>query len=331
MKAYDKDKGLDDFLSRFELTDVTPHQVYYSVLGRMPESVQVAQVRPDYQPLAHYRDTILSTEFQSQLIAYVVRAFPEKKRLFFVHVPKCAGSDLALHLRRQYGNAYLGLFDQSPKHLLPLALLSRLKMLAVGMEAEETIAVVGHIRLDDLLVERLPRFGDAIFSVVRDPLEMCISMVNFVLTHLFSEKSRQNPSIVEWLEMLGLGPADIQLTPEQTRQLALRLLRDIKIVSPNNLCQYLGRGDAASAIDLCAAANIELTTVSRYEAWLKQRWGVDQSTHINESQKYLRLTDLGEDDLAYLHNITREDRVLYEHIDRRLKETGRTSIFGPQL
>ena len=331
LRAYDKSKGLDEFLSRFDFTGVTPHQVYYSVLGRLPESAQFAQERPGYEPLAHYRAEILGTEFQSKLVPYVVNAFPEKKRLFFVHVPKCAGSDLAAHLRHQYGNAYFSLFDQTPAQLLPLSRLSQLQALVTGLAAKDTVAVSGHLRLDLMFNERLTRFGDVIFSVVRDPLEISISMVNFVLTHLLSEHSRQNPGIVEWLEMLGLGSVDTQLTTEQTRQMALRLLRDPKIVLPNHLCHFLGRGDVASTIDLCAATHIELTTVSRYEVWLKQRWDVAQSLHANESRKYLHLTDLSEDDRAYLYDITREDRLLYEKIDRVLTRTGRASLFGAEL
>ena len=333
LRGYDKDKGLDEFLSRFDFSHVTPHQVYFSVLGRLPESARVAAMPPDYDPREQLKHMLLSSEFQGNLILHVLRAFPEKKRLFFVHVPKCAGSDLGSHLMQLYKGGYMGQLDQNPVNLLPSLLPWRLQIIVTEMQAQSTMAVVGHIGLNWLLNERLLRFGDTVFSVVRDPIDMAISKVNYTLTLLARDFSTRNPVILDWIERLQLGEhaSSLPTDPAELKRLALLLLRDRKVTPDNNLCRFLGRGTAESALDLCASSNVELTTVTRYDAWLKARWGIGASRRVNESNKYLSRDDLGADDWAYLHELTREDQQLYARIDRALDQAAALSLPGSAL
>lgn len=332
-KDYDPDRGLDEFLSRFDFSGVTPHQVYYSVLGRLPESAQVSAIPAGYDPHQHVKAAVLSPEFQSNLIAHILRTFPEKQRMFFVHVPKCAGSDLASHLMDRYRDVYLGQMDQSPTHLFPVLVPWRLKVLMTHMLEREMIVVVGHIGLNWLLSERLMRFGDIAFAVIRDPIDMVLSKANYVLTMLHREPASHSPEVADWCRRLNLDEhaRDLPADPEGLKQLALRLLRDPKVIRSNNLCGFLGRGTMPSALDLCAASNIELTTVSRYEAWLQQRWGVTASRRINESIKFIGREDLRGEDLEHALALTRDDQEFFERVERRLAETGRLSIGGASL
>jgi len=333
LKHYDDAQGLDAFLARFDFTGVSPHQVYASVLGRLPESAQVAATAADYDPRQHFKQMLLSEEFQSHLIAYVLRAFPEKKRLCFVHVPKCAGSDLASHLMQRYQGAFIGQLDQDPLHIAPERLPWRLQMLVVNLHRYDTLAVTGHIGLHWLLSEKLLRFGDVSFTVIRDPVDMAVSKVNYVLTLMQRDLSSRTPLVMEWIRRFNLHryseglPTDAQ----ELKQIALAMLRDTKIVPQENICSFLGSGTARSALDLCASANIELTTVSRYEAWLKARWGIASSARVNESNKILSRTDLSADDLVYLSQLRREDMQFYQRLDERLTATGRLSIFGAEI
>ena len=333
LKHYDDEKGLDAFLARFDFAGVSPHQVYASVLGRLPESAQVAATPADYNPRQHLKQMLLSSEFQSGLIAHLLRAFPEKKRLVFVHVPKCAGSDLASHLMRRYEGSFLGQLDQDPLHIAPERLPWRLQMLMVNLHRRDTIAVTGHIGLHWLLSERLLRFGDVSFTVIRDPIEMAVSKVNYVLTLMQRDLSSRTPLVMEWIRRFNLQryseglPTDMQAL----KQIALAMLRDTKIVPQENICSFLGSGTARSALDLCASANIELTTVSRYEAWLKARWGIDKSERVNESNKILTRADLGAGDMDYLGQLRQDDMQFYQRIDTRIAASGRLSIFGAEV
>ena len=330
---YDHAQGFDNFLDQFDFTGVTPHQVYYSVLGRLPESAQVARMPAAYDARQHMHSVLISKEFQRNLIGVVLHAFPEKQRVFFVHVPKCAGTDLASHLLQRYPDVCLEQKLMRPAYTpAPQALLQLQRMMSTLPQRGE-IVLMGHFALDGLLSKGLIRFGDVAFSVVRDPISMALSVVNYALT-LMELKPQDRPLVALGfinainLRMDSHGPP---AGPEARKRLGLQLLRDPKVLPANNLCNFLGRGDAASAFELCAAANIELTTVSRYEAWLQQRWGVGNSNRANESRRYLSLADLAADDLAYLHERSREDQLFYERIDTLLTAGGRLSLFGAQL
>lgn len=333
LKHYDDEKGLDAFLERFDFAGVSPHQVYASVLGRLPESAQVAATPADYDPRQHLKQMLLSSEFQSGLIMHLLRAFPEKQRLVFVHVPKCAGSDLASHLMRRYEGAFIGQLDQDPLHIAPERLPWRLQMLIANLHRHDTIAVTGHIGLHWLLSEKLLRFGDVSFTVIRDPVDMAVSKVNYVLTLMQRDPSSRTPLVMEWIRRFNLQrySEGLPTDAEALKQIALTMLRDTKIVPQENICSFLGSGTARSALDLCASANIELTTVSRYDAWLKLRWGIERSERVNESNKILTRTDLTSDDLGYLGHLRQEDLQFYQRIDARIAASGRLSIFGAEV
>jgi hypothetical protein len=55
------------------------------------------------------------------------------------------------------------------------------------------------------------------------------------------------------------------------------------IVPTQELCCYLGGGDAQSASHLIAASDIELVPMQRYSAWMTQSWGIRVETHANKS------------------------------------------------
>jgi hypothetical protein len=94
LRFYDAARGIDVFLDRFDFTKATPHQLYSGILGRLPESAAVATQPIGYSARQQCRDMLLSAEFRKDVIARVLRAYPDKRRLFFIHIPKCAGTDL---------------------------------------------------------------------------------------------------------------------------------------------------------------------------------------------------------------------------------------------
>jgi hypothetical protein len=166
---------------------------------------------------------------------------------------------------------------------------------------------------------------------VRDPVEIAVSYVNFILTTQLSDMVEHLPDISDWLEHQNLHERPQHLNAGELKALALRYLRDPTITPYSALCRFLGRGTAESALELCACTDIELTTVSRYDDWLRQRWGVVTEARVNVSTKFLRIEDLTLDDLDYLHAVTAEDRRLFERIERRLSEQGGLSIRGSAL
>ncbi|MES2684952.1 MAG: hypothetical protein V4650_15635 [Pseudomonadota bacterium] len=330
---YEDARGIDAWLERFDFSGVTPHQIYSCALGRLPESAPVARQGAGYDARQHLRAMLCCEEFQDRLITFVLRALPEKQRLFFVHVPKCAGSDLSSHLMQLFDGSYLGQLDQSPLHIAPERLPWRLQTLMASLPRQPTIAVMGHIGLNWLLSEQLLRFGDVSFTVIRDPIDMAISKVNYVLTLMQRDPAGRTPLVLEWIKRFNLSRYGSGLPDDLAalKPLALGMLRDTRIVPRDNLCGFLGRGDAGTATDLCASANIELTTVSRYDAWLQKRWRNIASARINESHKILTRADLQDDDMEYLHDLTAQDRLFYQRVDAGIASSGQLSIFGAQL
>lgn len=326
---YSEADGLNGFLDCFDYAGVTPRQIYSLVLGRMPETAHVTRLPPHYCARSHFAEVLQSDEFQNDLILRICRAFPEKRRLLFVHVPKCAGTDLGQYLQRDF--AHIEQRDQDPVHVPKDALLARLKAIVTRINQSDEVAVVGHIGLNWLIAERMVRFDDAVFSIVRDPIDMAISKVNYVLTLLVDRDQYKPMFIRRWMDLLGLDDYPVDVDLATGREYARSLLYNPKVVPHDNICRFLGRDTVESTLDLCASADIELTTVSRYKPWLQQRWGIASDSRANTSRKFLSRAELSGEELAHLTAITQKDRLLYQHIESRLQALGTLSIRGSQL
>ena len=90
-RFYSGGEGPPRIASRLDFTGVTPHQVYYATLGRFPTAEEALQHASN--PAA---------TFVHLLVERLLAAFPEKRRVLFVHIPKCAGSDLTQNLLDRY-------------------------------------------------------------------------------------------------------------------------------------------------------------------------------------------------------------------------------------
>jgi hypothetical protein len=55
-----------------------------------------------YHPCGHFRAALLSDEFRRNVVQGLLAAFPEKGRNVFIHVPKCAGTDLIFNLVHRF-------------------------------------------------------------------------------------------------------------------------------------------------------------------------------------------------------------------------------------
>jgi hypothetical protein len=283
---YEESVGLGALLDKIDWTGVTPLQIYYGILGRIPELANLAVPAADYSPRRHAEAALLSDEFQRDILKRVLEAFPEKRRLLFVHVPKCAGTDLIKHLNSRYPSLsqYLTESEWTPKS----ALFSHLRNFVININSAESVFVSGHIPLQWYLDHALYRYGDRLFAVVRHPHEMVISQVNYVFKRFFEAPRCHHPDTRGWADALGIQTFDTRMAPDDLRHLAFRILRSPQIVNARNLCSYLGSGTAESAFDLMARCYIEVTEVSRYNAWLRAEWAIEADTRANQSRPVLK-------------------------------------------
>jgi hypothetical protein len=145
LSLLDPDQGLDALLDQIDWSAVTPQQICYAILDRLPQSAELTAPAEGYSGLQHARAALKSAEFQNNIVKRTLEAFPEKTRLLFVHVPKCAGTDLTEHLRTHYLWLSKGLGEAN--WTSPTQLLAHLRQFVIDAQFADTVFVSGHFRL----------------------------------------------------------------------------------------------------------------------------------------------------------------------------------------
>jgi hypothetical protein len=288
LALYEPSMGLTSLLDQLDFSGVTPAQIYHAALRRAPELIKQAARGPGYNPKGHWQRALLSDEFQKRVIENFLNAFPEKKRLIFIHIPKCAGTDLAFHLAPRYLSLPSILAHEvwSPKDKL-LNTLSQLTRLTNYLDE---ILIYGHIELPIYLKSAGYRPDDRIFTVLRNPVGLVVSQANYVVSRIVADPEGNLPDAREWLGLLGLQKLPANPTDGYLKELAVRALYHPQLTQPNRICAHLSKGpnrDGASAIRHIVTHNIEVTDTENYNDWLKERWNVASITRHNQSTKFL--------------------------------------------
>jgi hypothetical protein len=325
----DDDSNLEQLLHRVDWTTVTPRQIYLAILDRLPESASMAVPGSDYSPYGHARDALLSPEFQEAVLTRVLGAYPEKQRLLFVHVPKCAGTDLIENLSANHPWLYNDM--SRPDWTPPETLMHVLRRFVIRAGASGSIFVSGHLPLQWYVDRSLCRFYDRLFTVIRQPHDIILSQVNYVFKRFYEAPRCHHPDTREWADLLGIGMFDRNMPPEGLRDLGFRILSHPQIVAANYLCNYLGEGTVESAIDMMARTDIEVTDTTHYQEWLKTSWGIDSTSQANKSTPIIRIEDLNRAQRDYIADLCREDQKLYDRVFERMERRGDGRVFGSGL
>jgi len=323
--------GLYPLLCRLDFERVRPSHLDYSVLGKLPEVYPRGMPWSPALARDYLNDLLYSPRFQQNVLVYALRAFPEKQRLMFVHIPKCAGSDLSFHLASRFPSIEQRLMDETwtSKEELFEALAGFVRELSFA----DALFARGHIPLDLYTDAELIRPADRVFTIVRDPTEIALSQVNYVLTkfQLNIDAGVVERDTEEWLQKLGLKELPPAVTPQFVDKYARRLLQNAEIVEPNSMCRWLGGGDAQVVVERLARHLVEVTDTAHYNAWLSEKWGITAHTRRNESTKYVSLSKLGHQELGYVREFSPEDRKLYSRVQHALAVTGRVSVSGEDI
>jgi hypothetical protein len=176
----------------------------------------------------------------------------------------------------------------------------------------------------------LVRPEDHIFTVVRDPIDIVISAVNYRLTRLMMDPLGLQTDTRLWLADLGLERFPADATPNELRGFAKQILRTPSVVPDNMLCQMLGSGDSKSSLANIVSSNIEITDLTRYGTWLRERWGAE-TARANRSRPFWTAATLDPEDRTLIEAKITEDRVLYATLMKQLDATGRSFISGQAL
>jgi hypothetical protein len=192
----------------------------------------------------------------------------------------------------------------------------------------DEIFIRGHVELGEYVALDIVRPYDRIFTILRDPIDLAIPQVNYILTRLKGDAERGTllPDTTKWLEVAGVELDLTDLTDDMFGRIGQTVLRDRAIVRPNTLCAWLGGGKTADVLHRLAEYKVEITNAREYSRWLHDRWSINTDTRRNESIKFFTRETLPADDLSYLHSIFEEDAKLYRAVEERLANTGLSSV-----
>ncbi len=329
--TYDPAHGLDGLLAGLNVDGIAPRHIYTAILGRPPESLQACRMPDAFNARDHMRGALKSPEFQRKIIALILNAYPEKHRLLFLHVPKCAGTDLRIGLSLRFPVLDIGL--TRPEWTSREQLYEAVHEAAVALRYSNSLLMHGHIRIGDALKQELVRPTDTIFTVIRDPVEIILSNVNYIITRILQDQAADKtaPDTQGWRRQLGIDRLPPEMPDDVIAGLFRIMLRDKTIVVPNSICHWLGSGDVQSVIRRLVINDVEITNTQHYSAWLRDRWGMVRTAKANESRKFATSEHIRADDQAFIEKITAEDRQVYALISEQIDASGNASIFGRDI
>ncbi len=330
---YDEIRELTPLLSRLDLDGRHPRQVHYGVFGMLPQSA--VHLPPDgrYYPRDHLNELLLSDEFQTGLLPRLLRAYEDKRRLIFIHIPKCAGTDLSNKLKTRYPWVDYNIMDSD--WTTKDAMFRHLSRLATQIRFADSIYLCGHAGLDYYARNQLIRPADQSFTIVRHPSDVILSQVNYVLTcfWLDAEQQEMRPDTAEWLGLIGIDALPPRMTEEFIHHAGMKILQNTDIVKPNSVCFWLGGDNATAheALEGMISQDVEVTDTRRYGEWLGQRWQIKSRSRDNSSMKFLTADMLPRQYRDYVTEISREDLKLYRTVEKGITQTGALSVMGRDL
>jgi hypothetical protein len=330
---YDERLGLSPLLSRLDLAGFAPQLIHYTTFGELPQRPLGISANGRYYPHDHLNELLLSDEFQTGLLPLLLHAYDDKRRLIFVHIPKCAGTDLSNKLRTRYPWANVNIMDAD--WTSKDALLRHLSQLVLQLRFSDCIYLCGHARLDYYARNHLVRPADQIFTIIRDPAAIIISQVNYILTRFWldAESGTIGPDTQHWLKEIDIEALPAKLSDGFVQDAGRRVLQNTDLVKPNSICYWLaGRdADARTALEGLVNQNVEVTLTGHYKDWLAQRWNIRSQSTDNSSMKFFTAARLPRDYRDYIGDITQEDAKLYQRIGKAIEQCGGVSVSGHEL
>ena len=322
--AYEEKRGLSSVLDRIDRDHSEVSQIYWAVLSRWPDTSEYRE-KSKLKSREVYESLLLSRDFQTNIVRYVLDAYPDKRRFLFVHVPKCAGSDLSSILSRVIPSISQNLSTEA--WTTPERLFAVLRELVLDLERASGIFVHGHHTLPWFMNNHLNRLDDRLFTIIRDPWDRLLSAINYIATRLDKDRLAAGPDTRQWLSQLGLtAPVNLDL-----EDLALRILRQSKLITKDGLCTQFGQPSCTGALANLTQCEIEITETARYNKWLEDTWGIRSATKDNQSQPILTRQSIAREDHNRIKSLISEDIKLFALVQSKLEESGESFVRGVDL
>jgi len=332
LAQYDRAKGLDALLDRIDFAGVTPAMIAQAVMGRPLRDRKAAIPGNEFDARAALKGAILSREFRATILPTFLATFPDLARDVFIHVPKCAGTDLVMNLGRR--QMPLPSVLESDGWISDDAFLSVIGGLTRSLPFQDRIFVYGHMEFASYLDRCGLRPGDRVFSIIRDPVALMVSQANYAIGRLRQDPKGEDPDTAATREHLGIANIPHNVTDRDLKDLVVQALLHPAIAFANQACRHLSSTKALSAeaaFDMIIANDVEITTTDRYNRWLRERWGIPHSARHNRSEQILTLHEARRHYAAAMYEQTEEDQKLFDLITWALERTNGASITGQQL
>ena len=321
-----------------DLRDADPRVLVFAALGRWPSWAELQpHLNVDYEPRHHLRGLVTSGEFQQGLATRICEAFPERPRQLFIRVARCAGEHLLAATRSSHP-VFPPSLDRASGRMRGEergAFLSDLGRFLESFATTRTILVTrpklagfrnpaAQSATAPKQAEALHRPGDRLFMIVREPQSLVLSAVNALAAALAGPTEHDTAQSAEWRGRLS--PAILQAGGAE---LAHEILAGLDIRNP--ICTALGHTNAQAAIDECRTANVEITDLAHYAAWLRYTWNMESEAHTLAARAALSIADLTPTELAQLRDSVAEDTAFYEKVKPIIAASPAASAMGGTL
>ena len=325
-----------------DLRDTDPRHITFVALNRWATAEELAEQPTPYNARHHLRSLVLGQEFRRSLIRRICDAYPERPRMLYVQIPRCAGAHFltlanTMHAIMPDGidrwkrgdqtifiprlGTYLARFNQTRSITLRLPVLAPFTQTTPPAQADTLLP---------WSINPPPkRPGDRLFTILREPASLIMSQVNAILTRLQAPTPGDEAAEDPWRQRLSpLPPPD---DAPAWKALGRTVLASLTTADP--ICHALGDGTAASALEACRLADIEIADLTSYHDWVKYSWDVEPEPPSNTSSRILSREELDQTSAAHLARLTAEDSVFYAKVASGLPKPGdtKTSVRGRDL
>jgi hypothetical protein len=284
---------------------------YRSFLKRNPETVELAR-----RPFRGLKDELiaftLSDEFKQYFGLLVLDEFPELHRDLFVHVPKTAGT--SVYIAAEYDPRFVVV--RSPN--ADIADIGDWKQYCYEIsqqlfDLQKThVFIKLHLTLSDIERFRLRRPEEQVYTIVREPMALMISYVNFALTRVASFVGEQNPprDVVDMRRAMGYC-ANKSLMSCINDTAIIGLIDNY--IPMNPMCSCLGATDAEGAFENIWRYGVQIYRFDQMPMFFSGRnW---KELNENVSDKFIEINWLSERLRHGLVAACQEDLRLFDRLN----------------
>jgi hypothetical protein len=319
-----------------ELKDQDPKLVTYAFLGRWATAAELEALPKPYDVNRHATALLMSVEFRTFIMRRMFDAFPEKKRILLIRIPRSAGVHAIEMISDSHPFMPIDLND--PRYAKPQVFIPTLGELTERLGSARTVCTASptmaaftsppasrRLGDDPISWHYVPpacRPDDLMFAIVREPRALAISQVNGALTTLRAGHSAAG--LAEQLKERGPLPPMHDLPA--WRALGRSLLS--RLVATNPLCSALGSGTAESAFAACALSPVHLVALDGYNAWARIGLEAPLPAPLNVSEPILRDEDLAAAERDLIAARIAEDEIFYAKFKAKQEAGGLPAVRG---